>query len=101
VRSRELDPFTANTIVTEETLFDNLRRVREQGYAISDQDVTVGIGAVAVPVFDQRRQVCASLSISGPRDAVLGESRRQMVELAVDGAQRISHALGHVAEPVG
>jgi DNA-binding IclR family transcriptional regulator len=101
VRSRELDPFTANTIVTERALFDNLRLVREHGYAISDQDVTVGIGAVAVPVFDHRGQVCAALSISGPRDAVLADSRRQMVELALDGARRISAALGHVPEPVG
>jgi DNA-binding IclR family transcriptional regulator len=101
VRSRELDPFTANTIITASGLFENLRHVREQGYAISDQDVTVGIGAVAVPVFDHRRQVCAALSISGARDAVIGESRRRMVELAVDAAQRISQALGHVPELVG
>jgi DNA-binding IclR family transcriptional regulator len=100
VRSRELHPFTANTIGTKGALFDNLRLVREHGYAISDQDVTVGIGAVAAPVFAHRGQVCASLSISGARDAVLGEPRRQMVELALDGARRISAALGHVPEPV-
>jgi DNA-binding IclR family transcriptional regulator len=100
VRSCELDPFTEKTITSVDALLDDLRRVRGQGFAISDQDVTVGIGAVAVPVFDQRGQVCAALSISGARDAVLGESRRQLVELALDGSRRISGALGHVPAPV-
>jgi DNA-binding IclR family transcriptional regulator len=100
MRSCELAPFTRNTITSEDALLADLRSVRENGYAISDQDVTVGIGAVAVPVFDQRGAVCAALSISGPRDAVLGDSRPRMVQLALDGARRISGALGHVAQPV-
>lgn len=99
VRGCELDPFTPKTITSADALFANLRRIRRQGYAISDQDVTVGIAAVAAPVFDQRGRVTASLSISGVRDAVLGGERDAMVELVRDGAQRISTALGYGPEP--
>jgi DNA-binding IclR family transcriptional regulator len=100
VRACELAPFTKKTITRADTLLADLRRVRRQGYAISDQDVTVGIAAVAAPVFDQRGRVCASLSISGVREAVLGDARERLLELVQDGAGRISSALGHVTEPV-
>src|SRR3954471_14604767 len=42
VRSCPLDPFTENTITSADELLADLRQVRQQGYVISDQDVTVG-----------------------------------------------------------
>jgi len=95
-----LDPFTGRTLTDADALLADLRRTRQRGYAISDQDVTVGIAALAAPVFDRRGRVCAALSISGVRDAVLGDSRERLAELAQDGTRRISVALGHVPERV-
>jgi DNA-binding IclR family transcriptional regulator len=99
VASAELVRFTDRTLTTPDALRADLRRVRRQGYAVSDQDVTVGIAAIGAPVFDHRGRVCAAVSISGLRPAILGDDEGRIRALAVEGARRISHALGSPLEP--
>ncbi|WP_233201705.1 IclR family transcriptional regulator C-terminal domain-containing protein [Cryobacterium sp. Y11] len=43
----------------------SLVSVRRHGYAVSDEDVTPGIGAVGVPVFSSDGEVRAALSVGG------------------------------------
>ena len=48
-------PFPAyneNTLVSVEQLREDIRLTRERGYALSDEDVTLGVGAVGVPIVD-------------------------------------------------
>jgi DNA-binding IclR family transcriptional regulator len=89
-----LERFTDKSIASRDALIEDLRTVRRRGYAISDEDVTVGIAAVAAPVFDHRGAVCASISISGIRPLILGSARRELVRLAVEGGREISASLG-------
>lgn len=42
-----------------------LPQIRTQGYALSVEEVTVGIIAVAAPVLDYRGQVVAAITLSG------------------------------------
>jgi len=56
---------TENTITTRETLFDELERIREQGYALNLSEDLKGIHAIGVPLtFDGEIQ--GALSIAGP-----------------------------------
>ena len=71
-----------------------LRNTRERGYAISDQDVTLGIASVGAPVFGHTGAVEASVSIGGLRELVLGPDS-QITRLVVQAARDVSHALGH------
>ena len=71
------------------------------GYAISDEDVTVGIASVGAPIFDSTGGAAAAISVGGLTALVLGDQRRdQVIELVTSGARRISQALGYrPAEP--
>jgi len=60
---------------------------------VSDEDVTPGIAAIGVPVFDYTGKVRASISISGIRAAILGDGAG-MVDRIVAAAHDISRALG-------
>lgn len=73
-----------------------LRATRERGYAISDQDVTLGVASVGAPVFGHDGSVRASLSVGGLRDLILAPEAR-VAELVVQAAEQVSHALGHRA----
>lgn len=68
-------PFPAyneNTLVSVEQLREDIRLTRERGYALSDEDVTLGVGAVGVPIVDNESgRVIASLSAGGFVDEVL------------------------------
>jgi DNA-binding IclR family transcriptional regulator len=56
---------TPRTIIMPGILRKELSRVAECGYGVNHEESEVGVAAVAAPVFDQRRQVIAALSITG------------------------------------
>lgn len=89
-----LEQLTPKTPVSRSAIFDRLDEVRRLGYAISDEDVTLGIAAVGAPVFDYRGMLRAALSLSGVRPAILGPDADAIRTLIVDGARDVSHALG-------
>jgi DNA-binding IclR family transcriptional regulator len=61
----ERPKLTPWTRTTREELLDDVETSRRQGYVHSDQDVTAGIGAIAVPVFGARGQLSGCLSVAG------------------------------------
>ena len=70
-----------------------LRETRERGYAISDRNVTPGIGAVGAPVFDYRGRLTAGISVSGIAESIFDPEMR-LPERVVEAARRTSFDLG-------
>lgn len=58
---------TPNTITEEEELFEELREIRERGYATNHGESTEGLRAVSVPVTDPGEAVIGALGVSGPK----------------------------------
>lgn len=77
-------------------LADELRQVREDGYAIDEGLTAVGIRCIASPVFDSA-QCCGAIGVSYPMDN--GADWRNVVEAVTAAAERASNQLGH--RPVG
>lgn len=88
-----LERFTEHTVTDPEALKEQLRRVRKQGYCVSDSEVDLGARAVSVPITDGRGRVVGALSTAGPAfrmdDATVGHH----VELLRSGAARIREDL--------
>jgi DNA-binding IclR family transcriptional regulator len=57
--------YTPRTVVQTGLLRQELDRTRERGYGVNHEELEVGVSAVAAPVFDHRRRVIASISITG------------------------------------
>ncbi|MFI6503825.1 IclR family transcriptional regulator [Nonomuraea typhae] len=69
-----LPALTGRTIVDHEELRAELRRVREAGYALNDEESHDGIRTIAVPVLDRADHVRYALAVrSTPR--VMSEAR--------------------------
>ncbi|HEY6492694.1 MAG TPA: IclR family transcriptional regulator [Trebonia sp.] len=62
-RSR-LEPRTPHTLTTREQLTDELARIREQGFAIDNQENEANVRCAGVPVFDAAGAVIGGMSIS-------------------------------------
>jgi DNA-binding IclR family transcriptional regulator len=90
-----LETLTPRTLATWEVLRADLERVRERGYAISDEDVTPGIASVGAPIFSHSGRIAAAVSVGGLASVVLGPHADHIRQLVVDGAARISAALGY------
>ncbi len=55
---------TARTISEPEELLSEIARVREQGWALVDQELEDGLRSIAAPVRNQRRQTLAAVNLS-------------------------------------
>ncbi len=91
--TQELTALTQNSVTNADELLRSLLSIRKNGYAISDEDITLGIAAVGAPIYDYNGRICAALSISGTRPLILGDVAHT-TGLVVDAAKRISKALG-------
>lgn len=58
----QLKALTPYTITDPQGLSAELRQVREQGYALIDQELELGLRSVAVPIFNRQHQVKAALN---------------------------------------
>ena len=86
--------FTEHTIVDPGMLLRDIEQTREQGYALSHEDVTIGVAALGVPLFDYRGEAIGGLSLAGitPRWTP-GHMAEMLVELKALG-ERISARMG-------
>ena len=90
----KLVPMTEKTITNRDVLIDNLEQIVRQGYAFSDGEWVLDAAGVAGPVFDQRGQITAALTISGPAQRFTEEKIHEMAGLVKEGAAKISSELG-------
>ena len=92
----KLEPLTPRTPTTKAGNVALLEETRHHGYAISDEDVTVGITSVGAPIFDHKGHIHAAISVGGLRAAVLGDGGgERAVELVTEGAAEISRKMGY------
>lgn len=61
-----LPKYTANTITNKDDLLTELKQVREQGYAVNQQEELEGLHSVAKVIHNPDGSVFGSLDISGP-----------------------------------
>ncbi|GAA4053831.1 IclR family transcriptional regulator [Actinomadura miaoliensis] len=92
-----LTAFTPETETSPDGLYRQLRETRDGGYSLSDQDVIPGIASIGAPVFDHENRIRASISLSGPRPAVLESCFEEDVRLVREAAAAISRQLGQDA----
>ena len=90
---RGLKAWTEFSLTSPQELFKELEQIREQGYALSVEDVTLGAGAVGCPVRDWKGEVVAAVSISGVAGHFRGESLKRMAGATKAAADRLSARL--------
>ena len=60
-----LRTMTYNTITNSERLREEIRRVRQNGYAVDQEEISLGLSCVAVPVSSARETAACAISVSG------------------------------------
>lgn len=63
---RGLPARTQETIVDRDELFEELEEIREQGYAVDDEERIRGIRGIAVAIKNENGLVIGAISVSGP-----------------------------------
>jgi len=74
-------PATPNTILTASQLFRAMEDIRNNGYAIDDQESEPGLVCFAAPIIDATGQALAAVSFSGPSGRMMEHKERNIAIL--------------------
>ena len=91
----DLHPFTAHTLTTNKSLLADMRTIRENGYAVDNQEKEMGVRCVAAPVLDHAGRVRAAISVSGAAQRLSMKRLPALGKRVVACAKRISAAMGY------
>lgn len=95
LESVEREPLTANTIVDEQDLCAVLKEVRENGWAVADEESELGVRSVAAPLEGRDGEVSAAINVSAHAARVsLDQLQRDYLPVLLEAARGISKALG-------
>lgn len=79
---------------SQEARFEELHRVRRQGYAVDREENEPGTCCVAAPVWAAEGRVIAAISISGAAMHITERRQRELVPLLTRTALAVSRELG-------
>ena len=72
-----------------------LKKIREQGYAISYGEREPGLASVAAPLFDSGNNVVAAIFLSAPEARVCEQQISEFRDAVIESAKSISRQLGY------
>jgi IclR family transcriptional regulator, pca regulon regulatory protein len=91
-----LDKRAPNTITNKGVLRRELEQIREDGFAVNDQDLAPGHRSIAVPVRAHSQEVVAALGMGAHSSAIsLEDLIEHLMPHLVAAADRISARLGY------
>jgi len=95
----ELTAFTHRTITTPARFKAELRRVRERGYAMDDEEIEDGLRCIGAPVMDYSGKAVAAMSIAGPSFRLIKERIPRVANCVMAAASELSIELGYREAP--
>ncbi|EHN10239.1 Pca regulon regulatory protein PcaR [Patulibacter medicamentivorans] len=90
----ELQPIQPRTIVDRALLREEIMRIRQQGWALVDQELEEGLVAIAVPVRDRSGRVTAAINLS---THVGRRSAKELLEILPDLQRTAAEIEGDLA----
>ncbi|MGQ9638257.1 MAG: IclR family transcriptional regulator [Thermodesulfobacteriota bacterium] len=96
LRRMDFIPYTSNTLVNREALRKELKKVRAQGFATNNEELSIGLRSTASPIRDYRGEVIAAVNIAVPSIRI---SQRKLetvlAKKVMETARQISLTLGY------
>ncbi|MBW3096617.1 IclR family transcriptional regulator [Pseudohoeflea coraliihabitans] len=95
VLSEPLHALTPRAVTDIAEFRNHLAEVRERGWEYAEDDVSLGLAALAVPVLDGDGQLICALSMAGLSPQMRGKDEPAFLPRLQQAAERIRSALGY------
>lgn len=94
VKEKGLPPKTLRTITDPLQLKEQLITIRNQGYAIDDEENEAGIRCVAAPIFNDKGKAISAISLSGPafrvtKKLIQDSLKKEIIKTASEISKRL------------
>ncbi|MBV7276681.1 IclR family transcriptional regulator [Clostridiaceae bacterium UIB06] len=94
----KLLPQTENTIIDKEALLEDLKKIKQRGYSISDEENEKGIYCIAAPIYNSKGKAIGSLCISSLKIKVDDKRTEIHKDFVIKAALEISRKLGYTKD---
>jgi IclR family acetate operon transcriptional repressor len=95
LNQRGLPALTKKTIVDQDDLFDELEVIREQGYAVDNEERVRGMRCVAVAIKNENGLVIGAISVSGPSSRLSADPTEEFLDNLLRTKNIIELKLAH------
>ncbi len=94
-RGTKFESRTSKTVLSLQDLLERLRNIRHEGYALDDEELSLGIRCIASPIFDFTGRCVAAISIAGPTLRITYDKVEEIRASLSSVSNAISMRLGH------
>lgn len=96
ILERGLESLTEHTITNPSRLRRQLEEIRQAGYGIAEEELEIGLSAVAAPICDHEGQIAAIISVSGPSFRLPRDRLMELGSVVKQMADRVSKQIGYI-----
>jgi IclR family acetate operon transcriptional repressor len=100
ILDRGMPQLTPHTLVSPSRFLGDIDSIKEQGFAISEQEYEEEINAIAAPIFDLVKQPIASVAVAGPAYRLTRERMIKIGPRLVATARQITQEIAMAAVPI-
>ena len=95
IYEQPLKKYTQKTIVDPNKLEKHLNEIKENGFATCDEELEMGVKAIAVPVKNIYGKVIASIAIVGLADRINSNNSEKLLKILLISSEQLSKMLGY------
>jgi len=92
---KELTRRTTKTIDSFERLKKEVQKVRDQGYAVDDEEVEIGGRCIAAPLRGKNGEVIAAISVMGPTTRIRQKDFARVSKIVREVVRKASRSFGY------
>jgi IclR family pca regulon transcriptional regulator len=101
LKGLEFKSLTAHTITRLDKFLEELDKVRKRGYAINDEELSIGNRSVAAPILDEKGYAVAAIHTAVPTtDYSRDQMEKTLAPQVIKTAREISEALLKTEAPI-
>ena len=90
-----MSKMTKNTITDLARMDTELKKIRDQGYSVDNQEIMEGLRCIAAPIWDRTGDVRYAISVSGIAEQYKGENFENLKSKVIESASEISKLMGY------
>lgn len=88
--------YTSKTLTTVDALYEEITLIRDQGFAIDDEEYEIGHRCIGAPIYDYRGEIIAAISASGDKYLLTDERIQEVAAYVKKMAFEISKGMGYI-----
>lgn len=95
LKIRGMEKKTGRSITSRQKYLAEIRKVREFGFAVDNEENSDGVRCIAAPIFDSKGETVAAVGTSSTIMQIDEANLPKYVELIKESAYKVSQQLGH------